>query len=1179
MKRKSLFTICAIALMLVLSLSVLAACNKNKHNFSGEWKNDEQYHWHECVTKKHTDVADKADHTFDAGVVTKDPTEAEEGVKTFTCTVCGYQKTEAVPKLGHTFDMNKWKYDDENHWHPATCGHTDEKKDLGAHVWNEGVVTKEPTEAEEGVKTYTCTTCGKTKTATIGRLDHEHTFNMEAWTFDDENHWHPATCGHTDEKKDLGAHVWNEGVVTKEPTEAEEGVKTYTCTTCGKTKTATIGKLDHVHTFDMEAWKFDDENHWHPATCGHADEKKDLAAHVWNEGVVTKEPTEAEEGVKTYTCTTCGKTKTATIGKLDHVHTFDMEAWKFDDENHWHPATCGHADEKKDLAAHVWNEGVVTKEPTEAEEGVKTYTCTTCGKTKTATIGRLDHEHTFNMEAWTFDDENHWHPATCGHTDEKKGFEAHNWNAGVVTTEPNYGVEGEKTFTCTVCKTTRTEPIAALAAKDNEIVLKAGKTLGKEYDREAISITKEDFVIEGNREPAFMFKVKGAADDTYTADAPKNAGEYTVKVSVAATAEWKAASNTFDFAIAKKSLTATATKTYDGNATMPATLTGVVAGDAVTATITMTSKNVGATVKEVTLEGADKDNYTIKTDGVTANITAKPLTATANKVYDGNATMPATITDVVAGETVTATITMTSKNVGATVKEVMLAGADKDNYTLTAANVNASITPMTIGVDWWLEYDSTSVFTGEPAELLAGDEATITVTMESANVGAAVQDFEITGKDAANYSLAIEDVNVEIAKADIEGFEVSNVSAFTEFFIGATNIPEPTTDYVEIGTGYGEKTIVWEMQVNADDNIWGPIFAGIDKVRKEKGYYRVRIQYAEGDNYNFGRTEYVYFTVKAKPRTLTVKSFAGKTYDGKPFANFTFKNLVNKFGATAPSGVENFTSCLESGEKYVEYRKKGEVLWTKVTDTYIPKNAAEYEYRIGVTATDEWEAVVSEVKTFTIKPYEFVLELGYGQNQHNESYDSGKTFRLRTFNKTNGNELIEGQEIQLWLDNEKAGFETREKNNIAFVFVPDQKKQLTTDCFFLKIGNITNPVMENYKIVTKSSSVTTVEITVVERLTGEKSTSGSIIMVQPSENWIRTTVVKGYFQVGQTVEIYNKNGVKVGEATITEIRAGGTTSASGFAIPSDGTVIIVLDNVAFGNLAELVGGNSKIVAK
>ena len=955
MKRKSIVTICAIALMLVLSLSVLAACNKNKHNFSGEWKNDEQYHWHECVTKKHTDVADKADHTFDAGVVTKDPTEAEEGVKTFTCTVCGYQKTEAVPKLGHTFDINKWKYDDENHWHPATCGHTDEKKDLGAHVWNEGVVTKEPTETEEGVKTYTCTTCGKTKTATIGKLDHKHTFDMEAWTFDDENHWHPATCGHTDEKKDLGAHVWNEGVVTKEPTETEEGVKTYTCTTCGKTKTATIGKLDHKHTFDMEAW--------------------------------------------------------------------------------------------------------------------------------------------------TFDDENHWHPATCGHTDEKKGFAAHEWNGGVVTTEPNYGVEGEKTFTCTVCKAIRTEPIAALAAKDNEIVLKKGKTLGKEYDGEAISITKEDFVIEGNREPAFMFKVKGADDNTYAATAPTNVGEYTVKVSVAATAEWKAASNTFDFAIAKKSLTATATKTYDGNATMPATLTGVLAG-----------------------------------------------------------------------ETVTATITMTSKNVGATVKEVMLAGADKDNYTLTAANVNASITPMTIGVDWWPEYNSKSVFTGEPAELLDGDEAMITVTMESANVGAAVQDVEITGKDAANYSLAIEDVNVEIVKADINGFEISNAAAFEKgFYVGATNIPEPTTNYVEIGTGYGERTIVWEKQL--EGGVWSRNLTKEEVMQSKTGTFRVCIKYAEGDNYNFGATQSVSFTLNVKPRTLTVNSFAGKTYDGKPMANFTFNSLVKKFGATSHDGVQNFTSGLESGEKYVEFRRKGEVLWTKVTGTYIPKNAAEYEYRVGVTATDEWAAVVSEVKSFTIKPYEFVLELGYGQNQNNPSYDEGKTFFLRIFYEANGKELIEGQTIELWLDNEKAGFKTEKRNNVYY-FIPDQKKQVTPDCFFLKITNITNPVMENYKIVTKSPSVTTVEITVVEKLTtGNKSTTGKIQALNEKEKWIQTTVEKGSFKVGQTVEVYNSAGVKLGEATITQIKVKGTISASGFAIPSDGLVEITLDQVFSGMV------NGKLVEK
>ena len=169
MKRKSFIAILAIAMVLVLSLSVLTACNKNKHEFSSEWKNDETSHWHECMTKKHNDVADKADHTFDAGVVTTPATETSEGVLTLTCTVCGFQKTKPIDKLEHvhTFDMTKWSYDTEKHWHPATCAHTDEKKDLAAHSWNTGVITKTADYGVEGEKTFTCTTCSATRKETI----------------------------------------------------------------------------------------------------------------------------------------------------------------------------------------------------------------------------------------------------------------------------------------------------------------------------------------------------------------------------------------------------------------------------------------------------------------------------------------------------------------------------------------------------------------------------------------------------------------------------------------------------------------------------------------------------------------------------------------------------------------------------------------------------------------------------------------------------------------------------------------------------------------------------------------------------------------------------------------------------------------------------------------------------
>ncbi|MGN0513659.1 MAG: carbohydrate-binding domain-containing protein, partial [Lachnospiraceae bacterium] len=66
------------------------------HNYATTWSKDATYHWKECECGDKIDVAE---HTFDAGKVTKAATETAEGVKTYTCTVCGQTKTEAIPKL------------------------------------------------------------------------------------------------------------------------------------------------------------------------------------------------------------------------------------------------------------------------------------------------------------------------------------------------------------------------------------------------------------------------------------------------------------------------------------------------------------------------------------------------------------------------------------------------------------------------------------------------------------------------------------------------------------------------------------------------------------------------------------------------------------------------------------------------------------------------------------------------------------------------------------------------------------------------------------------------------------------------------------------------------------------------------------------------------------------------
>lgn len=282
----------------------------------------------------------------------------------------------------------------------------------------------------------------------------------------------------------------------------------------------------------------------------------------------------------------------------------------------------------------------------------------------------------------------------------KSDFAEHTFDEGKVTKQADYGVEGEKTFTCTVCGYSYTQDIDAVDAKDNEIKLAEGKMLDKTYDGKVVDTT-DKFSFNGDGAVTVMFKVTGAADDTYTADAPKNAGEYTVKVSVKDTAEWKAATQTFDFAIAKKELTgATTTKAYDGNATIVATPDGVVAGDAVTATITMTSKNIDATVQSVMLEGADKDNYLIDKADVVASITKKDITedipnmnyfyngTTSLFLYNGSTGSYGTIH----GDAVIIRIIFESKDAGTTkITGVSISGADGGNYRIDHAKLSGTI--------------------------------------------------------------------------------------------------------------------------------------------------------------------------------------------------------------------------------------------------------------------------------------------------------------------------------------------------------------------------------------------------------------------------------------------------------------------------------------------------------
>ena len=68
--------------------------------------------------------------------------------------------------LGHNY-LADFAFDDANHWKECSCG---EKADTVAHTWDNGVVTKEATVDEEGIKTYSCINCGYSKDESISKL-------------------------------------------------------------------------------------------------------------------------------------------------------------------------------------------------------------------------------------------------------------------------------------------------------------------------------------------------------------------------------------------------------------------------------------------------------------------------------------------------------------------------------------------------------------------------------------------------------------------------------------------------------------------------------------------------------------------------------------------------------------------------------------------------------------------------------------------------------------------------------------------------------------------------------------------------------------------------------------------------------------------------------------------------
>ena len=191
---------------------------------------------------------------------------------------------------------------------------------------------------------------------------HKHTFAAE-WSSDEATHWHAATCGHTDQKKDQAAHETT-AALSKDGTnhwkvcdvcggnyevtahtwihedyqyDSESGKEIRTCTEC-----IYVDDQEHQHETTAALSK-DGTNHW--KVCDVCGGNYEVTAHTEDTGTITTAPTCVTKGVKTYKCAVCEEV----------LRTEEIE-----------------------VIAHTEDTGTVTTAPTCVTKGVRTYKCTVC---------------------------------------------------------------------------------------------------------------------------------------------------------------------------------------------------------------------------------------------------------------------------------------------------------------------------------------------------------------------------------------------------------------------------------------------------------------------------------------------------------------------------------------------------------------------------------------------------------------------------------------------------------------------------------------------------------------------------------------------------------------------------------------------------------------------------------
>lgn len=300
------------------------ASNCTEDGYTG----DRVYSCCEAVVESGT-VLQARGHSYDSGTITKPATCSEQGVKTYTCSVCNDTKTENIAKnennhTGATVLKNKVNPScSENGFSGDTyCKDCDTKLSSGkniektGHTWNSGVVTKASTCNQKGAKTYTCQKCNTTKTEDIAVDKTKHTGGTQT------KNVVAASCRTTGYTGDVVCYgcgeILSAGQVVektqnhKASAPVKENIKDADCTHDGSYDNVSYCEVCHK---EMSRTKV---------------ETKALG-HTW---------VSSKSAEKTYVCSVCGATKNEEVHSHVHEKTVVPATKNADGKIEWKCA-CG----------------------------------------------------------------------------------------------------------------------------------------------------------------------------------------------------------------------------------------------------------------------------------------------------------------------------------------------------------------------------------------------------------------------------------------------------------------------------------------------------------------------------------------------------------------------------------------------------------------------------------------------------------------------------------------------------------------------------------------------------------------------------------------------------------------------------------------------------------------------